>query len=292
MKSLILKLIDTTVSPLVGKGFIDKHFPFLISLYELVYYYLQPNGFKIVSIPLETKLKVPFKDTHVGMYLISKGVFEPLETKLLLEYTKSNDTVLDIGANFGYYTTLLSRTANEGVVYAFEPDIANNKLLNENINLNNLSNVITEKLAVSSEIGEVGFSSSKIHRGKSHVSSDDRFTYKVPVVTLDSYCANNKIKEINVMKIDVEGSEIPILRGAKDIISKSKRLTLFIEYNPGSYMSAGFSESDFFAALDSVGLHPLYIIDEARNSVMEYTKSNLDTLLRRTTYTNLLCQKV
>lgn len=292
MKQIFLNVLKAITSPLIGQGFIDKYFPFLISLYEVVYYYLQPSGLKEVSLTLDLKMKVPYKDTHVGMYLINSGVFEPLETSEILKVVKDKFVIFDIGANFGYYTLLLSKKFPDNKVYSFEPDKDNKVLLSENISLNNLNNIKIEELALSDKSGSVSFVSSKIHRGKSQISSGKQYSYKVSMNTLDNYCVENKISEINLIKLDVEGSEIPILRGGKDIISRSKDITLFIEYNPRSYTEFGFTKEDFFNTLHSVNLVPISILDERSNKVLSFSEDTLTNVLSSSTYTNLICKKV
>lgn len=291
MKQFLFNILKVITSPFVGKGFIDRNFPFLISLYEVVYYYLQPIGFKEVSIPMNLRMNVPYKDTHVGMYLINNGVFEPLETQEMLNSIEDKDTIFDIGANFGYYTLLLSKKSPNGRVYSFEPDISNNDLLLDNVSLNSLNNIQIEKIALSDREGKVSFMSSRVHRGKSQISTGKKASYEVPVTTLDTYCKRNNIPEIHLIKLDVEGSEIPILRGGNSIIAKSSNLTLFIEYNPRSYTEFGFTRDDFFNTLSAVGLVPKYIIDESSNNVIPFSEINLENVLSKVTYTNLICKK-
>lgn len=292
MKQFLLNIINTIASPLIGKGYIDKYFPFFISIYEFFYYVLQPSGLKDVTLPLGLRMKVPYKDTHVGMYLISKGEFEPLETTEILKFLGEKSIVFDIGANFGYYSLLFSRKASRGTIYSFEPDKDNIYLLRENISFNALTNIHTEEMALSDTTGSAHFKSSKIHRGKSQISLENRFSYEVPITTLDSYCLNKKISEIDLIKLDVEGSEIPILKGGKNILSKSKNLTLFIEYNPRSYTEFGFTKKDFFETLSLVGLIPTTILDESSKKTLPFSDEVLEEILKKSTYTNIICKKV
>ena len=73
--------------------------------------------------------------------LYFSGTFEEPEEKIIESVLKPGMTALDIGANFGYHSLLFSRECHE-MVYSFEPQIQNYELLEENVKLNNISNII------------------------------------------------------------------------------------------------------------------------------------------------------
>jgi FkbM family methyltransferase len=160
---------------------------------------------------------------------------------------KEGDIFVDVGAHIGKYTIIASkRIGPNGKVIAIEADPDNFDLLNRNIQLNNLSNVIALNYAVYSKEeriklylpsgggGEEESLSSyteynTIMSDRAH--GDEKFV-EVNANTLDYLLLSNTIKqeeEVNWIKIDVEGAEYEVLKGAKDIISKSKDITLLIE---------------------------------------------------------------
>ena len=129
-------ILEKVAKQFMGRG-IDKKFPFLVWIYKKIYTRFSPAGEIETNIPLNSKLLVSSKDSGMGLMLRTKGVFEPLQTKIFIKSIKKGNTVFDIGANNGYYTVLASKLVGKnGKVYAFEPDPQSLKLLYKNLKLN------------------------------------------------------------------------------------------------------------------------------------------------------------
>ena len=169
---------------------------------------------------------------------------------------KEGDIFVDVGAHIGKYTIIASkRVGANGKVIAIEADPGNFDLLNRNIQLNNLSNVIALNYAVYSKEETIKLYLPSAGRGGGDESSsyteyntimsdraargDEKFV-KVKANTLDYLLQSNMMKqeEVNWIKIDVEGAEYEVLKGAKGILSKSKDITLLMEIHN---LSAGNS---------------------------------------------------
>lgn len=156
---------------------------------------------------------------------------------------KEGDMVVDVGAHIGPYTIIASkRVGSNGKVVAIEADPGNFDLLSRNIQLNRLSNVLALNYAAYSEekkiklylpsSGEDSSSYTKYNTIMSDRARDDEESVEVSANTLDYLLlSKNMIKqeEVNWIKIDVEGAEYEVLKGAKDILSKSSNITLLIE---------------------------------------------------------------
>ena len=101
--------------------------------------------------------------------------YEPFETSLLTAEVRPGMTIVDIGANIGYYTLLFSKlTGESGCVYAFEPEPKNFALLQQNLSRNNRTNVVAFNLAASDLTGESFlYLSSENHGDHQAYSSDD-----------------------------------------------------------------------------------------------------------------------
>jgi len=288
MKNFLIELINLIVKPFAGKGIIDKYFPFLLHLYENIYSKLQPDEYETVSIPNNLKLRVSKKDSHIGNLLINKGEFEPLETLEFIKSLTPTSVVFDVGANFGYYSVIAGSVAKQGKVYAFEPDKQNFVEVGYNVGLNNLNNVVIENLGVGNKIGNFSFQPDSVHRGRSRFV-ENAGEYSVSVVTLDSYCNENAIYNIDILKIDVEGFETDVLKGARRIIQNSKDIKLFIEYNIETLKERGLNSTDFFNSLSECKLIPMLIIDETKKQIIEFNQANLQNVLSHSTYCNLVC---
>ncbi len=155
--------------------------------------------------------------------------------------TKEGDLVVDVGAHIGKYTIIASkRVGPNGKVVAIEADPDNFDLLSRNIQLNKLSNVVTLNYAVYSEKKRLklylptGKGESSYTKYNTIISDraqhKDRFL-EINADTLDSLLLSNTIRQekVNWIKIDVEGAEYEVLKGAKDILSKCADIALLIE---------------------------------------------------------------
>jgi len=140
---------------------------------------------------------------------------------------KPGDVFIDVGANIGYITKVASKlVGNEGIVHAIEPMPEAIRLLE--VNCKNLHNIVLHKLAASDVSGTSLFSIKK--RGDTSALGASPLAIrqiKIQVDTLDNILAAQKM--IDVLKIDVEGYELEVLRGAKDILDRCAPL-LYFEY--------------------------------------------------------------
>lgn len=123
--------------------------------------------------------------------------------------------LLDIGANIGIFSLAAARLFPDTRIYAFEPNPEAYSRLVRNLGLNNTANVHPVNRAVYSQCGVVGFSDGS---STSMGSVIDSGTLSVEAVTLDSLCSQKAIDHIGLIKIDVEGAEVEVLRGARETL--------------------------------------------------------------------------
>lgn len=208
----------------------------------------------ILLTKLFTDLKIYLnpKDMAVAVHLALDGIWEKEITKAWISVLKPNYTILDIGANFGYYGLLAGQFTdkNESKIIMFE---ANKKLIpyiNKSISINwfNESTKV-ENLAISDKPGSVKLNILKDYVGSSSIQSVHKLeTYlhdkmqlelaesvEVESVSIDDYCDSYKIQEVNLIKMDIEGYEETAYKGMRKIIKKSKNITLFIEFTKDGY---------------------------------------------------------
>lgn len=277
-------------SPFYGKGYVDKYFPFLIKLFKLVYSTSGVGSDVVVDIPLNLKLIVKSDDIGVGIPLITKKAYEPLQTGLFLDTLKAGQVIFDIGANIGYYALLASKKiGSDGKVYAFEPDKNNIQVLVKNIELNNLTNIDLVQKAISDKTGFVNFKSSDLSKGDSAISANQSTgSVSVPAITFDDFVKENNTVP-DVIKMDVEGAEILVLRGAKQFFeSIQKPVSLFIEYNPqGLNEVSQIDPMELIKSLEFYGFDIKYIIDERKDTLIDYSANNLVDVMKTTTFCNL-----
>jgi FkbM family methyltransferase len=139
------------------------------------------------------------------------------------------DIVVDIGAAFGFYTIIASkRVGTSGKVVAIEAQRDSFKMLNRNIKLNQLTNVVPLNYAVYSKETKVKLYNTYSIMPVSAGKSMNKFV-EVNANTLDNILQEEKIIDVNWIKIDVEGAELEVLKGAHNVLSKSNDISLLIE---------------------------------------------------------------
>lgn len=149
------------------------------------------------------------------------------------------DVILECGSHHGCSTILLSRwVGDHGKVIGFEPVPANFKILQSNIELNKLKNVTPYMKGVGSAPGEIIFDQTL-----SGVSTSSK-GIKVDIVALDDY---EQLRP-TIIKIDVEGFEVDVLRGAKKILASRPKIEL--EIHPQEISKYGGSVEDLLDIID------------------------------------------
>ena len=152
---------------------------------------------------------------------------------------KQGDIVVDIGAHMGRYTIISSkRVGSNGKVVAIEAHPGNFEMLNRNIKLNQLTNVIPLNYAVYSKETKVKLYLPEQESGytiyntimSDRAGTEDKFV-EVNANTVDYLLKLNQIREeqVNWIKVDVEGAEFEVLKGATNVLSKSRDIALLIE---------------------------------------------------------------
>ena len=186
------------------------------------------------------------------------GRFEPSVTDLYCSLLKEGMTVADVGASTGYYTLLASKIVwGTGLVLSFEPEPHRFRELVDNILINECNNVKPFKLAISDKEGETEFELlDALGYGcvvKARKSVEKRKRIRVKTATLDSFK-----KDIDLVKIDVEGAELEVLRGMRKILSRGK-VKIICEVHPDRLSSLGYSIKDVENILKEYG-YKIYLI--------------------------------
>ena len=195
--------------------------------------------------------------------------YEPKFWKMVMNDVHKGDVIADIGAYIGFYAVAFAkRTGRAGKVVAFEPDPSNFSALRENISLNKVETRIElVNLAVADKKGQIKFSAEG--NSISSVAPDNKPNagkqIKVETVALDEYFENRKV---DIIKIDVEGYELQVLRGAKNILQRrdSAPRAVFIEVHPYAWDNFGSTDKEIVSLLTEAGYK---IIDVDGNSIGE-----------------------
>lgn len=214
-------------------------------LVPMPYLYQAPAWRTVVRHGLVLKLDISdMVDWYVYFGFYDKGY------EFLISKVKLNDCILDIGANIGYVSLRLAQTAIYGTVTGFEPALHNFSKCKANIGLNNFPNLSVHNLGIGSNPGTLHLRSSDPHnRGMNKIEVDNNDSAQeneaVKITTVDAWIDETATSKVDLIKIDVEGYEMEILKGAENTISRFWP-NLFLEVNHKYLSEFGSSSAQLF----------------------------------------------
>jgi FkbM family methyltransferase len=164
--------------------------------------------------------------------IVNGGVWEPENLAVLLSFVRHDTVFLDIGANVGYFTVAVGkRIGPAGQVYAYEPHPELTALIARSIHLNSLERKVhVTQCALSDRPGTLSLFYPDDHLGRGTAArkiDEAGRTLSVPAATLDSLVASTLV--VDLVKIDVEGYELPVLRGMLSLLQRSPDVKLLFE---------------------------------------------------------------
>lgn len=203
-------------------------------------YQLPPSGHLKIKLRSEKTLILETNQTSQLTRILYWSGYQNFEYTTIFEELISNISLFyDIGANIGYYS-LIAGIENKNIrVVGFEPAESPFHFFQNNIRLNRLPNVKAESLAIANKAGEIEFYEIKNDKytylqhnlaGESNVGSKTtgRNYQKTTVqsITLDEYVALHEKENIDLIKLDTEGSEASILNHAHNVLSQMKPIVI------------------------------------------------------------------
>jgi FkbM family methyltransferase len=213
--------------------------------------------------------------------------YDAMQARLFAEGLDEGDTAIDVGAHAGQYALIMAaRCGSTGHVAAFEPDPHARRKLARNIALNPaVKPPVVEALAVSDAPGEAvlysrgGDSQSSLARsGIGEAAAAQAETFTVPLVTLDGYIADRGLAAPRWVKIDTEGAEIRILKGAPKLLAGPS--SILCELHPYAWAEFGDSFEALQALVSQSGRRMRYL-DEDQETRAEDVRYGSVLLERR-----------
>lgn len=214
------------------------------------------------------RMRLDPDDTVVSVKLRDEGWFEPFETLLVQSLVSPGDTVVDVGANIGYYTLQFARLVGEtGRVYAFEPDPDNFAILEQNVWQNGYRNVTLVRAAVTAQPGAAQLHLSANNRGDHRLYSSEpgRRAIDVEAVSLDDYLAP-RTGRVGLVKIDVQGAEAGVFHGMQRLVAEHRVGRVLSEFWPRGLEVAGGDAGTFLDERRREGFE-VSVVDEAARRV-------------------------
>jgi len=195
---------------------------------------LLKNSNQFVTSPvLDSHMVLDTHDAGLSRDLLVDGIREPDSASVIKGLIRPGQTVIDVGANIGYYALLESRLVGEnGRVIAIEPVRDNTRLLEKSIALNGYRNIRVLDMAVGDRIGTAKMQVGRqrnLSRVVTGANSSIETTGEIVVIM---YSLDDLKIYPDVIRMDVEGYEYEIIKGMKGILASGKPLTLCIELHP------------------------------------------------------------
>jgi len=293
MKKVLFNLVNIVGRTLKGRGLRLERFQFLRRIYISTYHKVAPDNVALVQVQ-NNQMYVNPQDEPLGRSLATEGIYEAYETGLFRSVVKGGMTVIDIGANVGYYTLIAAELVGEtGKVFAFEPEPGNFDLLSRNVKLNKYSNVDAVQKAVSNCTGSITLYIDRGNFGnRSFAQANilvDGGAVEIESVSLDEFCASHlNGRRLDVLKIDAQGAEGLILMGAKDTLQKYEP-TIFMEFEPEMLRNIGTDPLDLLDGFSSIG-YQFRLLDYQTKSLLTVNPAGLLDECKKNGYVDLFLE--
>ncbi len=232
---------------------------------------IRENGLLVKPI-LNDHRSAPFE-------ILNFGDYEKKELNITKSLFKDGQTFLDIGSNIGWYSLNIATFYKNSEIYAFEPMLKPFEIMNENVKLNNLSNIKTFNYGLSDceqletfyyyPEGTVNASLKNL-QNKAKIKKQ-----KIMVYTLDSIVRKNDLK-VDFIKCDVEGAEIKVLKGGLETLKKYKPI-LFLEILRKWTKKFDYDSNDIIKILEDLGYSCFVVRENKLKKINKITKNTIDT---------------
>ena len=185
------------------------------------------------------------------------GTYEPEQTQWFHRCLRPGDISVDVGASFGYYTTLSSTlVGSKGKVFAFEPSPIASRVIENALAESRISNVVLTKAALGRKASLVSLflPNTKGLHSPSILPSDNSFVpVEVPVLRLDEFEPLANQGHIRLLKMDVEGYEPDVLEGMTELIKAGRIENIICEFNSGWLRRNGTKPAELLERFLSYG---------------------------------------
>lgn len=164
----------------------------------------------------------------------------------IIDSLAEGDVFYDVGSSIGLVSVLAAKKIKKGTVVAFEPEEKIVDRLNKNISLNSLTNVKVLRIALGDKNDTALLYSEGADTFSPRLSTNESDSvHEVPVRILDSLLLKKEVLYPTVVKIDVEGAEMKVLSGMKELLGSSRRpKKIFLEIHPGFLADSGSSAQE------------------------------------------------
>ena len=204
------------------------------------------------------RMVMDLRDRALARTLYLSEDHEPELQALMRQMSLQGGVCLDVGANIGFHTVLMSQLVGPSdKVVAFEPEARNFRLLDLNLRLNGATNVTALRTAVGDRTGTCRLALNPKNYGDNRVADSGSMPWEsreVPLTTVDEALADLPDGAVKFIKIDVQGYEWHVLQGMKATLDRNREAIVAIEIFPGALRQAGSSPGELMRSLRELGL--------------------------------------
>jgi FkbM family methyltransferase len=169
---------------------------------------------------------------------------------------KSGNVCLDVGANIGLYSLFIAACGAKKV-YSFEPAKGNFDRFLKNIarNLALSKKIVPIQKAISDTNQQLSVYFNEVCPGLTKVGVENNSSESCSAISLDEFCLNESLHHVDLLKIDVEGFEMHVMAGCKDLLKAHRIEVIFFESYDNALNEYGASRTEQWKFLDSYGYH-------------------------------------
>jgi len=294
-------------------GALDKH-GYIEAMHKkhavLFEYFDYLKDTDIESITIENdQIFATMKDTGIKLYLdphdsrfipieiLNFKSFDPVERDLIFSLARKSETIFDIGANIGWYTLNFCKLENVESVHAFEPIPRTFDYLSRHVAFNACDKAVLNNIALSNENGEMEFFWNKKETGSSSMRNiqerEDSSSVTCRLRTLDDYAQETGV-HIDMIKCDVEGSELLVFQGGLTTIERDKPY-IFTEMLRKWSAKFGYHPNDIINLLSEIGYQCFAYVDQKFETIDVVTPETEPTnffFLHRDHHTDIIKQNL
>lgn len=259
---------------------------FLIRIYE-VYFEIVFSIYQTLNIkifyPLVNKSKVKF----FSKGQIAKGLFlhefEKNELDAFQSLVNQGSIIIDAGANIGLYSIIGSKLVGDsGRIYSFEPSKTTFNLFKNNILLNQVTNITAINKGLGDKMGETLILNHNNETGdaENYISNstlnnlesvNDGSAEVIVIDSLDNFQYENSISKVDFLKVDVEGYEYYVLKGAENLLRENPDIIILFECADHLAKRAGSSQNEVFNFLNKLGFELAYWNEKLKKWICDKT---------------------
>lgn len=235
-----------------------------------------------------------FPSSALDYHIICHGIYNDFLTNNLKFFIKNDDVIFDVGANAGYLSLPFAKIANSGMVISYEPDMDVYCRLRLNLIINELTNIKAYDIALQddADADSIAFNVRRCIDGDKrnndglssikNIELHKKCEYVVSCSTIDRQFNALGLKKLDFIKIDVEGCEIMVLRGAKDVIKRFMPTIFYESSIVLDNLSNSSNVRDSFYFLKEMGYCQFMVINESYlQEIVDYPQNVVDS--------NILC---